>query len=149
MSSTNKTDNLELNQWVGTDPVLMADFNADNAKLDAAIGALQASALKIATGSYIGDGQCGSGHKNTLTFPFCPKLVFIAPMSNQNNVAYGGFAWLNGSTLLKVRYNGDVNSHGADYVTAEWSDRTLQWYDSRAWVQLNASGVRYGYVAIG
>ena len=39
MSSTNKTANLGLNQWVLTDPFNMADFNADNAAIDAAMGA--------------------------------------------------------------------------------------------------------------
>lgn len=39
MSSTNKTANLGLNQWVLTDPFNMADFNADNAAIDAAVGA--------------------------------------------------------------------------------------------------------------
>ena len=37
MASTNKTTHLNLNQWIGTDPVLRSDFNVDNVKLDAAI----------------------------------------------------------------------------------------------------------------
>jgi len=37
MASTNKTANLGLNQWEAADPVEREDFNADNAKLDAAI----------------------------------------------------------------------------------------------------------------
>ncbi len=41
MPSTNKTANLELNQWIGTDKPKMADFNADNSLIDAAIGDLQ------------------------------------------------------------------------------------------------------------
>ena len=45
MASTNKTENFALNQWVGTDPVLMEDFNADNAKIDAALAALKAGEL--------------------------------------------------------------------------------------------------------
>ena len=40
MSSTNKTENLALNLWVPDDPPLREDFNSDNAKIDAAIGAL-------------------------------------------------------------------------------------------------------------
>jgi len=39
MASTNKTANLQLNQWVLTDPLLMEDMNEDNRKLDAAVGA--------------------------------------------------------------------------------------------------------------
>ena len=40
MSSQSKTPNLQLNQWAATDPVVRTDFNADNAKLDAAVGAV-------------------------------------------------------------------------------------------------------------
>ena len=39
MSSTNKTPNLGLNQWVLTDPFLMEDMNSDNLKIDAAVSA--------------------------------------------------------------------------------------------------------------
>ena len=40
MSSSNKTTNLGLNQWVLTDPFLMEDMNADNQKIDAAVGSM-------------------------------------------------------------------------------------------------------------
>lgn len=40
MSSTNKTPNLELSQWVLSDPFNMTDFNEDNAKIDAAVEAI-------------------------------------------------------------------------------------------------------------
>ena len=49
MSSTNKTANLHLNQWVATDPVLREDFNADNAALDAAFGTVPVRQLKQGT----------------------------------------------------------------------------------------------------
>ena len=35
-----KTEYYSLNQWQASDRVLMADFNSDNAKLDAALHAL-------------------------------------------------------------------------------------------------------------
>ena len=38
MTSTNKTANIGLNQWVLRDPFLMEDMNADNQKIDAAFG---------------------------------------------------------------------------------------------------------------
>lgn len=37
MSSTNETSALGLSQWVLSDPFRMEDFNADNAKIDAAV----------------------------------------------------------------------------------------------------------------
>lgn len=36
----NQTTNYQLNQWQASDRVLMADFNSDNAKIDAALKAL-------------------------------------------------------------------------------------------------------------
>ena len=36
MASTNKTRNLRLNQWEGSDPILRTDFNQDNSKIDQA-----------------------------------------------------------------------------------------------------------------
>ena len=38
--STNQTTNYELNQWLSIDQVVRTDFNADNAKIDAALAAL-------------------------------------------------------------------------------------------------------------
>lgn len=38
MSSSNKTANLQLNSWIGTDRPKMADYNSDNEKIDAAFG---------------------------------------------------------------------------------------------------------------
>ena len=47
----NKTQNYKLNQWEKSDRVLMEDFNADNAKIDAAIANKSAfTLLKRATG---------------------------------------------------------------------------------------------------
>ena len=47
MSSSNKTENLGLNLWSGTDSPKMEDFNADNRKIDLAAPII---------GSYTGNG---------------------------------------------------------------------------------------------
>lgn len=39
--ATNYTTNYQLNQWEPTDQVLRTDFNADNAKIDAALKELR------------------------------------------------------------------------------------------------------------
>lgn len=56
MASTNKTTNLRLNQWEGTDPVLRTDFNQDNSRIDQAVNAralvrLEGGALAAAAAS--------------------------------------------------------------------------------------------------
>ncbi len=39
--STNYTENFDLCQWEPTDPVLRTDFNADNAKIEAALADIE------------------------------------------------------------------------------------------------------------
>ena len=56
MASSNKTNNLRLNQWEGSDPILRMDFNQDNSKIDQAVTAralirLKGGALTTAAGS--------------------------------------------------------------------------------------------------
>ena len=65
-----KTANYGLNQWEKTDRIQMEDFNADNAKIEAAILAAITAATAandaataaqntahVATGSYTGNGE--------------------------------------------------------------------------------------------
>ena len=87
---TNHTPNYQLSQWERTDRVLMEDFNADNAKIDAALGAhglelaklspLLALAAKhgncqIETSTYIGGGLETEG--KTITFKKKPQFFII------------------------------------------------------------------------
>ena len=44
-----KTRNYQLNQWAAGDKVQRIDFNADNAKIDAAIAAVSARADALGT----------------------------------------------------------------------------------------------------
>ena len=39
--ATDQTANYQLNQWLSTDPVVREDFNADNAKIEAALSELR------------------------------------------------------------------------------------------------------------
>ena len=57
--SSQKTEHYELNQWLATDQVLRTDFNADNAKIDAAIAeklgaieVIQTATLEKSAGSF-------------------------------------------------------------------------------------------------
>jgi len=99
---------------------------------------------KIATGSYVGNGKyypigtAETGYKNTLTFPFVPKLVTITGPE----YSYGGFVWVNGAS--------SGHTHGTKGVMLEWSGNTLSWYSfESASEQLNAEGQTYCYTIIG
>ena len=45
--ATNHTTNYELSQWLSTDQVLRTDFNADNAKIDAALHTVDLRRLQV------------------------------------------------------------------------------------------------------
>ena len=71
--ASNQTANFGLNQWAATDKVLREEFNADNAKIDAAILAAQKSPCCV-TGSYAG----GTGSsKTTVNLGFRPSFLVI------------------------------------------------------------------------
>ena len=100
--SSQKTEHYELNQWLATDQVLRTDFNADNAKLDAALNTLagqvagkaDATGLDALSGTVAGHtaqlaqkGNCqiytttytGTGAvSRSFSFPQSPLLVVIS-----------------------------------------------------------------------
>ena len=51
--ATNQTTNYQLNQWEPTDPVQRVDFNADNAKVDAALKSLSDQVVQKANQSAV------------------------------------------------------------------------------------------------
>ena len=91
--STNHTPNYNLSQWETTDPVLCADFNQDNAKIDAvlkaeadartaAVASLSSSRnCQAMTVSYIGNGVSGESHPLFLSHLNC-ILDFAADLGN-------------------------------------------------------------------
>ena len=74
-----KTTNYQLNQWAKSDRLRMDDFNADNAKIDAALGTIP----KFAAGSYTGDGA----ESRKIDLGFTPKAVYVRP--SKGGIYYG------------------------------------------------------------
>ena len=84
-----KTTNYQLNQWAKSDRLRMDDFNADNAKIDAALAAKS----RVACGVYTGDGTT----YRTIDLDFTPKAVLVLSAkyllaSTDNTTRYGGLA---------------------------------------------------------
>ena len=163
--STNRTSNYNLNQWVKSDRVLMSEFNADNAKIDAALkaqdtaiaGKASASALsalqstvsqhtaalagkgncQIYVTSYTGAGECEEANANSLTFPAAPEVVYIGKGSSWLTLRQGDtFAYTMGQT------------GGIGPVTAAWSGKTVRWYSTNVRGQMNESGATYKVIAL-
>ena len=119
--ATNHTAHYQLNQWEPTDQVLRTDFNADNAKVDAALadlaehveGKAEVSALaakadvaaleevkslalgraEIRLGTYVGNGEASQ----LIQLGFKPKAVLV--LGSNGNISdamdgrhYGGLA---------------------------------------------------------
>ena len=110
------------------------------------------TAPKIATGTYKGTGSYGSGSKNSLTFDFVPKIVFVVA---KEKAMFHGYEttlqeWIilvNGMTKCLTKQAS--NNSGTGTTTISWSGNTVSWYGSWAGAQLNTSGVEYLYVALG
>ena len=149
----NYTENYQLPQWEESDRVLMADFNAMTAKLEAGLtgkadaadlAALTAAVPKITAGTYIGTGQYGISHPNTLTFPFVPKLVVIQEKATGSSNS--------GAILIygQESCTGIVTAHGLA-LTVSWEGKSLSWYTSQDYpqYQLNTNTQTYYYLAIG
>ena len=144
-----KTTNYQLNQWGENDYVRREDFNADNAKIDAALAALGvaiAAAPKVAVGSYTGSGLCSVDSPRTLTFAFQPKLVII--VENSWGSLKAGTALISGQTL-SAGIGGGTNSGACLSLTVSWSGNSVTWYGPSAEKQLDMENTEYFYCAIG
>lgn len=103
---------------------------------------------RIVTGSYTGTGTYGSSNKNSLTFPFVPKLVFIC-YPNESGRLNGYLPWVYDATSCpSLTYYSSSEIYSVK-VNVEWG-QTLRWYSTAgALEQLNYSGRTYYYIAVG
>lgn len=174
--ASNYTENYGLCQWEETDQVLREEFNENNAKVDAALNAkAEQSRLEMLSdlvdskanqdtvtniqnalnqkteifiGSYVGTGERGSEHPNTLTFPFQPKMVLITAETT-NSLALGT-AMIYGQKYSAGLGVTSSSNHGLQLVLT-WDETTLSWYTeaSYEYYQLNQLNTTYYYMAIG
>lgn len=148
MSSTNKTANYNLNQWVSSDYFMMSDFNADNLAIDTAL----AGKANICTGTYTGNGTAGAASPVSLSFSFSPAIVVVSGPGGKDGEAHE-------VSVVFVR-----NHTGAGYTVAKagaaasvelacsWQGNSLAFNSisngaDAALEQLNAQGESYAYAA--
>lgn len=99
MSSTNKTEFLGLNSWIGSDVPKCSDFNQDNALIDAAVGThLEDNERHVTEDdrskwdnsmyifTYFGDGASSRAVETGCPFKARVAIVFAAnnPVANTN-----------------------------------------------------------------
>ena len=146
--AANHTANYQLSQWEAADRIQREDFNADNAKIDAALktNADAAAALQTALAS---TGNCklyfgtytgtGSG-ATTLTFEKRPLFVTIMG----NNV------WITAMQGAPVAIAKNAGQISNGYNTATWSGNSVSLtngYDSMA-SQCNEKNIIYQVLAL-
>ena len=145
--ASGQTANYQLNQWEAEDKVLRTELIADNAKIDAALAGLAATALKMAVGTYTGDGAAS----RVISVGFTPKAVLVCTQSGltyspyASGYVYGGLAVTAGNIYLErfeIIYPGvEIVSGGFQvYQTA---------IDSSSAIQCNNTQYTYHYLALG
>ena len=145
----NHTTNYQLNQWAKSDRIMMDDFNADNQKIDAALGTIP----KLAVGTYTGDGAA----ENTITLGFKPQLMIIYPAEagngNTENITImllgdqARFSSSGNTVMVSPYYSGNVLMFDVTRLengvvlmrSAAWDEKT----------NMNTTGKSFTYFAIG
>ena len=110
------------------------------------LGNYVGNGVKIETGEYIGTGTHGNSDKNTLHFNFTPKIVVVRT-SKQSSSHYG-FLTLNPIEVTPSAFNFQGSS-SSNILHLSWSEKVLKWYGETNTDQLNETGVKYFYAAIG
>ena len=130
--STNYTENFDLCQWEPTDPVQRVEFNADNAKLEAALSARN---CQIYTLTYIGNGtNCRS-----FTYPHKPMIVFVLGGDITFMCAIYGMRY--------IHYRYGISSGNP---VATWTKNSLSWSlsEDNPIFAANEEGKSYTLVAL-
>ena len=146
----NHTTNYQLSQWVKSDKVQMEDFNADNAKIDAALKAAsdaraamqtalnQKGNCSIGTFTYTGNGTYGSSNPTQVTFPRRPTAYMIFG----SGIMIGRGGEDRAGRVVSISGGSSVGT-----VSTSWSGSTLFITDNSANNQLNQNLTTYQVIA--
>ena len=175
---SNQTPNYQLSQWERSDKVQMEDFNADNAKIDAALkaeadartaadaslsrtvaGKADASALDSLSGTVAGHTSV-LGHKGdcqfyTTSYTGDGRYGKDRPMTlSFPRKPYIIFITGNGSRgrhmiLVQGTPESTVEVSGDGYTSnLTWSGNSVSWWGGMASYMMTESGVRHQVVAL-
>jgi hypothetical protein len=158
MPTNNKTPNLNLNAWLGTDKPMRIDFVEDNQKIDNIVGShinnsllhlTTAQILKINEPFVIEDfGGTGSAEYN-ISLPFTPSLVIIY-MRGKPFVKYDS---TNGYNLVNAAIAGTYMGVSVNSAGITLNGSTIKFYQTQTsavdgvFLNLNKSGGQYTIVS--
>ena len=131
--ASNYTENYQLCQWEATDAVQRLEFNADNAKIDAALA--QKGNCQFYAATYTGSGTVSRSY----TYPQKPDLVIVGGGNGAVIVMYYGF----GSSASLSAFQQAV-------IQVQWDNNTVTWQHSGQNVSYacNTEGSTYYIFAI-
>lgn len=135
-----KTTNYNLNQWEADDVVRREDFNADNAKIDAAIKAASDASPEIVFGTYTGDGTAN----RVISLGRKPKAVYVQPRTG-NGGGGGNYDGGLASQEYPLLYN------GRDTIVRLTDDGFMvsyQYISNSSYIYTNATNVIHYYAAL-
>ena len=136
---SNQTPNYALSQWERTDKVLMEDFNADNAKIDAALKS-KGDCYMIAK-AYGGTGDSGTSAPSQMGFTRQPRFVIIADRSNGKYLFYFDGCY----TGYTPAFPGSSVTFSCDY-SVQKKYFVLKWYSDTPEHQFNIAGHDYSVI---
>ncbi len=143
----NRTTNYNLCQWEADDKIQRVDFNEDNAKIDAALGALAEGAAaipKLAAGTYTGN----SAASRLIGVGFTPKAVFVFPA---NALTYADSYSNGGAVYAGLAVTGAPGCR-ADLPSVEivaGGFKVFHSTDTRPLIRTNTANDQYNYIALG
>lgn len=155
MSSTNKTENLRLNSWIGSDKPMRTDFNYDNEVLDSVITehnndksihiTQEERSLwnsYIYMGMYFGNGDYERSVQTECPFDISFGIVFannrpvsITRFNESGNYNYVAFIGKQANSLGAALVDGNIN------IVQSPSSEMVNEY-----MNLNETGVAYNYI---
>lgn len=159
MASTNKTPNLNLNSWLGTDQPTRADFVYDNSTIDTTVGGhildtdihLTSAQKQKISQPFVVDSISGNGNATRdITLPFEPSLVIYY----QKGQPFTGYNSTSDYTICRAGVVGLVLGFSYASLGLSLSGSTLTVTQSSStpspggnFANLNENGSQYGYIA--
>ena len=149
---SNQTPNYQLSQWERSDKIQMEDFNADNAKIDAALKVQAATCASMQTllnkkgncsvgaFTYTGTGTYGQENPTQVQFPKVPMMYVI--LGDKFLIGRGG------ASNAVHAYSVSSGGTGVGSISVSWSGSTVSFWDSSfpQW-QMNYKGMVYQVIA--
>lgn len=109
----NKTPNYQLNQWDKSDRIRMEDFNADNAKIEAALA--QEAAARAATDNSLQSSLSAELQTIRSLLPIVHlQTITTSTTTNKLDIDLSGIDW-NTYAFVLVRINGTMSTSSASF----------------------------------